>query len=103
MWSDASRVFIIDAAASNGKPGTIYRFDALHEKIPVDIFTRYSTHSISITETIELAKTLAQLPGSLLIFGVEGADFSPGIGLTPEVEKAAREVIRMLLFEIEEP
>jgi hydrogenase maturation protease len=100
-WSENTRVFIIDAVTSNGKPGAIYRFDALNEIIPADIFVRYSTHSISIIETVELAKTLAQLPDSLFIFGVEGVDFSPGVGLTPDVEKAATEVIRMLTREVE--
>jgi len=101
-WSEEGRVFVVDAAASDGKPGAIYRFDALHEKIPADIFARYSTHSINITETIELAITLERLPESLVIFGVEGPNFASGIGLTPEVEKAAAEVIRMLLCEVKQ-
>ena len=101
-WSGEGRVFVIDAVTSNEKPGLIYRFDAFNGKIPADIFTRYSTHSLSITEIIELAKTLARLPDSLIVFGVEGVDFSPGVGLTPEVKRAALEVIRMLLCEVEE-
>jgi len=100
-WSNKNRVLIVDAVISNGKPGAIYRFDALNEKIPADIFTRYSTHAINLTETIELAKVLEQLPDSLVIFGIESTDFSPNIGLTPEVKKASSDVINLLLQEIE--
>jgi len=101
-WSNESNVFIIDAVISKGKPGAIFRFDALNENIPADIFARYSTHAINLTETIELAKVLAQLPDSLVVIGIEGADFSPNVGLTPEVERATSEVVSMLLQEIEE-
>ena len=101
-WSGEDKVFIVDAVKSDGKPGAIYRFDALSEKIPADIFARYSTHAINLTETIELAKVLEQLPDSLVVFGIEGGDFSSGTGLTPEVERAASNVISILLQELEE-
>jgi len=99
-WTNKDRVFIVDAVASNGKPGTIYRFDALNENIPADIFVRYSTHAINLAEAIELAKILALLPDSLVVYGIEGADFSAGVGLTPEVERAGVEVIKLVLDEV---
>jgi hydrogenase maturation protease len=101
-WSNKDRVFIVDAVNSNGKPGAIYRFDVSNKNIPADIFARYSTHSINLAEAIEMAKILARMPKSLVVFGIEGADFEAGTGLAPEVEKAASAVIATLLREVEE-
>jgi len=100
IWSNDNAVFIIDAVISSAKSGTVYRFDALNETIPGEIFTGYSTHSISLVESIELAKSLGEIPDSLIVFGIEGIDFSAGIGLTPEVESAAYKVIDLIEKEI---
>lgn len=101
-WSEVKKVYIVDAVISGVSPGTIYRFDALNGKIPAEIFTGYSTHSFNIVETIELAKTLNELPDLLIVYCIEGVDFEAGTGLTPELEKAAVNVSNMIKKEIEE-
>jgi len=101
VWSNAGKVFVVDAVISTEREGTTHRFDALKEKIPGEIFNSYSTHSFSLLESIELAKTLGELPDSLIIYGIEGKDFSSGIGLSSKVIKAADEVIDMLVNEIQ--
>jgi hydrogenase maturation protease len=88
-WDDSSRVFVIDCAASGAEPGKVFRFDALIEKIPGDLFDGFSTHSISIVDAIELAGTLGRLPKSLTVIGIEGKDYSSGYGLSPEIKSAA--------------
>lgn len=89
-WTESSSVFIIDCAVSGATPGRTYRFDALRETIPGDLFDGRSTHAISLVEAIGLARTLGRLPRRLVVFGIEGADFSSGLGLSPEVKRAAR-------------
>ena len=91
-WETASRVILIDATASGSKPGTIYRFDASTRSIPTDL-SFHSTHAFSVAEAIELARTLDQLPPYLLVYAIERENFSAGVGLSPEVQNAAREVI----------
>ena len=98
-WNDSSRVIIIDCATSGTKPGTIYRFDALNEKIPGELFDGYSTHSISVVDAIELAGTLGRLPKRLLVYGIEGKDYSPGTQLSPEVKMAADQLVEQILDE----
>jgi hydrogenase maturation protease len=99
-WDDSSHAIVIDCAASKNSPGTIYRFDALREKIPGEIFNGFSTHSISIVDAIKLAGTLNRLPKSLIVFGLEGKDYSPGNELSPEVKIAADKLAEQILNEL---
>ncbi|MFH2036621.1 MAG: hydrogenase maturation protease [Candidatus Zixiibacteriota bacterium] len=99
-WDKSSTVFIIDCAVSGKKPGTIYRFDALHEKIPSDLFDGFSTHTISLIDAIELADILEKLPEGLFVYGVEGKDYSTGVGLTPEIQISADQLAEDILSEI---
>ena len=99
-WSVSSKVYVIDSTVSGALPGYIYRFDALRENIPTDIFTGYSTHSINLVQAIELARTMNRLPDSLIIYGIEGGDFSPGPQLSPEVERAARATSECIVNEL---
>jgi len=69
-------------------PGTIHRFDAA-TPVPSGLFS-YTTHQFSVAEAIELARSLQQLPLRLVVYGIEGADFAPGIGLSPAVEEAVK-------------
>jgi len=95
-WQGADRVIIIDAVQSGAVPGTIFCFEAHREPISVDFF-RYSTHAFGVAEAIETARSLGQLPQSLIIYGIEGRDFSVGEGLSPEVKQAVEEVAQMIL------
>jgi hydrogenase maturation protease len=91
-WKNAEAVILIDAVHSGAAPGTIYRFDARKQPIPTKFF-HYSTHAFSVAEAIELARALNQLPPHLVVYGIEGKNFDAGQGLSPEVEKAAWEVV----------
>jgi hypothetical protein len=51
-------------------------------------------------EAIELARALGQLPPRLIVYGVEGADFTAGEGLSLDVEKAAQAVVRLVLDDV---
>jgi hydrogenase maturation protease len=98
-WRGAFMVIIIDAVISGAAPGTIKRFDASAHLLPKSGF-RCSTHAFGVAEAIELAGALGELPERLAIYGIEGKDFAAGVGLSPEVEKAAGEVIEQLLTEL---
>ncbi len=99
-WQGADRVIIVDAVRSGAAPGTIFRFEAHREPIPTSFF-HYSTHAFGVAEAIETARSLGQLPKSLIIYGIEGGDFSVGEGLSPEVEHAVSKTVDMLMKELE--
>lgn len=100
MWRTAGTAILIDAVSSGAKPGTIYRFDALKQRIPVQL-SFPSTHAFSIAEAIELARVLDQIPPSLIVYAIEGQNFSTGIGLSPEVENAMLKVVEQVIQEVQ--
>jgi hydrogenase maturation protease len=98
-WRSAHTVVLIDAVFSGAEAGTIYRLDARAGAIPQELF-RYSTHAVSVAEAIELARALGQLPPRLVVYGIEGKDFSAGVGLSPEVEGRVAELSERVLQEL---
>ena len=90
-WRDAPHVIIIDAVSSSGVPGTIYRLDAAVDPLPAYFF-RCSSHAFGVAEAVEMGRALDELPAELIIYGIEGADFCEGVGLSPPVAAAVAEV-----------
>lgn len=91
-WTDCHRVILVDAVRSGARPGTIHRLDASSGPIPRAFFS-YSTHAFSVAEAVELGRALGRLPSDLLVFGIEGLDFSAGEGLSAPVENALATVV----------
>jgi hydrogenase maturation protease len=100
-WANAGKVILIDAVSSGAKPGTIHRFEALTQPIPA-VLSFPSTHAFGVAEAMHLARALHQLPASLLVYGIEGKNFTTGTSLSSEVEKAGREVIEQIVKEVQE-
>jgi hydrogenase maturation protease len=99
-WKDADAVILIDAVHSGAKPGILHRLEAHRQPIPTGFF-RCSTHAFSVAEAIELARALGQLPRCLIVYGIEAKTFEAGLGLSPEVEKAAQEVVERVLGDLQ--
>ena len=100
-WRDASVAIVCDAiAAGSGherqRGATIYRFERASLPIPGNLF-RYSTHTFTLADTIEMARVLGQLPARMIVYGIEGVDFTPGEGVSPEVEEAIEQVAQSVL------
>jgi hydrogenase maturation protease len=98
-WKDSTSVILIDAVRSGATAGTIYRLDALTEKIPAELF-HCSSHAFSVAEAIELARVLNQLPRTLLVYGIEGRNFEAGEVLSRPVEQAVLAVVSQVLLEV---
>ena len=98
-WQGAGSVILLDAVLSGAPPGTIHRFDAASEKLPV-WFSHSSTHSFGVAEAIELARTMGDLPPRLIVYGIEGLDFSAGTELSPEVAEVVAKAAALILQEI---
>ncbi len=98
-WQGAHQVILVDAVQAGGAPGTIYRLDPWEQPIPTEFF-HYSTHAFSLAEAVELARVLGQLPPGLIIYGIQGADFGSGEGLSPPVAAAVPEVAARIRQEL---
>jgi len=98
-WRDARAVILIDAAHSGARPGTLHRIDCRLEPLAPSMFGD-STHAFSVAEAIELSRVLGQLPGSLIVFGIEGKDYRLGTELSPAVRQAVPQVVDAVIKEI---
>jgi hydrogenase maturation protease len=97
-WKGTGCVILVDAVQSGAPPGTIHRFDARTEKLPT-WFSHYSTHAFGVGEAIELARTMGDLPNRLVVYGIEGLDFSAGTELSPQVAKTVTAAANLVLQE----
>ena len=97
-WEGAAFVILVDAVRSGAAPGTIHRFDAPAERVHSISFPG-STHSLGVGEAIELARALNRLPPHLIIYGIEGGNFGPGVEMSLAVARSAAEVAERILSE----
>ena len=103
-WQGADVIFLVDAVCSGAEAGTIHRFKigndvGCDEIIPQNLFL-YSTHAFGLSEVVLLAQSLGKLPRRLLVYGIEGADFDMGEGLTLNVLGAAEQVVEEIASHI---
>jgi hydrogenase maturation protease len=100
LWKKADLAIAIDAVFSGELPGKIYRFEPITEAIPQKLFSKHSTHDFGLVEAIELSRVLDILPRKLIIYGIVGASFKPGDGLSKEVELAIEKIIPKIVEDI---
>jgi hydrogenase maturation protease len=98
-WAGATTVVMIDATASGAPPGTIRRFDAGRHPLP-DATLAASTHQFGVRDAIELARVLGTLPSRVIVYGIEGETFGPGIGLSAAVAAVVADVEAGVMSEL---
>jgi hydrogenase maturation protease len=96
-WRDARAVIVLDAVRSGAVPGTVHRVDVGAGPVPAALRNSTSTHAVGVAEAIELARTLGTLPEHALVYGIEGARFEAGAGLSPAVRAALAGVVEAAL------
>jgi len=99
LWDGRPRVVVVDAVRSGAVPGTIFRLAVDDLPVPPP-FRSSSTHGISIADVVALARSLDRLPRTLVIYGIEGERFEPGIGLSARISPAVDRVVEEILEEI---
>ena len=100
-WAGFENVILVDATAPSGKPGQVQVWNARVERLPEDVFP-CSTHAFGVREAVELARTMNRLPRALLIYGIEGKQFSFAAPLSVEVERAVASVVEQLAMQLSE-
>ncbi|MCI4372038.1 MAG: hydrogenase maturation protease [Thermoplasmata archaeon] len=99
LWVGVGSVVIVDAIRSHGAPGQLHRFEGDLTPLLVESATT-STHGLTVGEAWRLGRSLDQLPDRLVVFGVEGEDFSPGIGLSPAVARSLSSLTGAVVAEV---
>jgi hydrogenase maturation protease len=95
-WIGFEEVILVDATAPSGAPGQIRLWNADANPWPEDVF-RCSTHAFGVREAVKLASVLNRLPQTVLIYGIEGKQFSYGAPISLEIEHSVESGAQQLL------
>jgi hydrogenase maturation protease len=98
LWENVGLAVVVDAVRGD-EPGAIHRVAVGPGELARES-AGASSHALGLGEMIELARALDRLPGRLVVFGIEGACFETGSGLSMQVREAVGEVTERVLAEI---
>lgn len=91
-------LLIIDAMKKGDSPGTVYRL--ADREVPAHFHTRITPHQLGISDLLATLSLTDSLPGELVLFGVEPADLSTGLGLSAAVEQGLTRVVAAVAAEL---
>lgn len=100
LMRDTASMIVVDAVTSTAPSGTIFCINASEESFPSNFFT-VSTHGIDLAQSVELARTMRQLPAFISIYGIVGKDFSFTTSLSQQVKESAETVKNKILSEVD--
>ncbi len=100
-WEGHERAIVVDATQSDAEPGTIRRIVAADGPLPPAL-AGSSTHLLGLADAVELARALKRLPAATIVYGIEGASFDTGTGLSAPVAAAAEKVAAAIRRELED-
>jgi len=98
---DVNRLIIVDALRGGGRPGDIYRLDLREENIANGLAA--SLHGMGVLDSLKLMRQLGQQPPQVAVIGIEPADVSHGLQLSPIIEAMVPAIIRAVESEIGRP
>ena len=101
-WEGEDAVIVVDAMSSDAPAGTVRRFEAHRAPLPA-AFARGSTHALGVAESVELARALGKLPPRVVIYGIEGARFRAGEGLSEAASSGVETVVEAVARELRGP
>jgi hydrogenase maturation protease len=97
-WDGSDLAIVIDATRGAGTPGDVRVVDlASTSEHP----GATSTHGISLSGVLRLARAVDRAPARVVVVGIEGADFGKGQGLSPAVASAVPAAVRRVVELIE--
>lgn len=112
-WDGLDAVVVVDAASTGAPIGTVHRLVEVAPSDPrrpravdgtrVAITMpgrRRSTHGAGVAEALGLGRMLGRLPAEVVVIGVEGAHFSPGMGLSQGAADALPAAVAAVLDEV---
>jgi len=95
---EVTNLIIVDALRGGGRPGEIYRLklgeDNIADGAPA------SLHGMGILDSLKLMRQLGQQPPPVTVIGIEPADVSHGLQLSPAIEAIIPAIIRAVESEL---
>lgn len=118
VWDGSDLAVVVDAVRSGARPGsiTVVELDtgcdasrsghpSVGERGPACGANRpgaASTHGVGLAGVLRLARALGTAPRRVVVVGIEGREFSPGVGLTSAVAAAVGKAAARVLAIVEE-
>jgi|WetSurMetagenome_2_1015567.scaffolds.fasta_scaffold19862_3 hydrogenase maturation protease len=91
LVESAGSLLVLDAVDARREPGAL--IELLGEDIPLFSQVKISWHQVTFQEVLQLAQARGRLPRHLHLVGVQPADISTGLVLSPVVTAALPELV----------
>ncbi len=91
-------LIIVDAVRSKNPPGTVVRVEG--DDVPKRFMTRISPHQLGVSDLLAAARLTEELPGNMVLFGIEPASMEMELGLSDEVKKSFDRLIEVIADEL---
>jgi hydrogenase maturation protease len=98
-WDGADLAIVVDATRGQGSPGAVRVVDLIDS---TESPGATSTHGISLSGVLRLARVVGRAPARVVVVGIEGQDFGKGPGLSPAVNAALAAAVCKVVELIEE-
>lgn len=95
-----SKAIFVDCAIMGEKPGTVRRFTPA-EVVSVKNKAFESIHSGDLLQTLEVARQIGSYPDSVVIFGIQPENVSPGNTLSPAIAASIDACAKAIQCELE--
>jgi len=92
------KLIIVDALRGGGQPGAIYRLALAEGNIADE--TPASLHGMGVLDSLRMMKRLGLQPPAVTIIGIEPADISHGLQLSPQIEALIPAIIKAVEGEL---
>ena len=96
---EADRVYIVDAVAAPGAPGSCIRYakeDFLLQRIPIKL----SPHQVGGQEMLQVSLLRGRFPEEIYLLGIIPCSLEPGTGLSPLLQQRLPEIAAQLVSEL---
>jgi len=98
MISNREHLIIIDAIACGQEPGTVVRIEG--DDVRATFSERISPHQLGISDVLAACSLTGEMPGNLVLFGVEPKDMQTSLNLSDEVAASLPKLIDSVAREL---
>lgn len=98
LLSGRDHVLVLDAVSAGKAPATIVRL--VGDEVPAFLRARLSPHQLGLCDVLALLKIMEAEPTGLTLLGIEPADLSVGLELSPAVAAKLDVLIEMTVSEL---
>jgi hydrogenase maturation protease len=85
---------LVDATARGGAPGTVYVIEP--DMVATETFGAEDAHGMTPDAVFAMLRRMGVTPGRILVVGCEPASLEENMGLSPVVEAAVDEAVRVI-------